>query len=181
MTSNVPEPSAVTPKAPAAADASLLGKKHPLCSHNGGCVKYSFHVRLFSSAKREMLNRTMTLCCFFLQALVKTFLYGWGLHSCIGLVVSLPRLFRRPSRLPALLRQSKHVRFGAFLASLSAAYRVTWTILSISRQSPKLSELTHRQILHQVGSIESISSLCYRVCTACCAGCEAKTATAIQQ
>lgn len=74
--------------------------KHKLCPHSEGCFQYSFHV---------MLRR---------------FVSGWGIHACISLLLSLPKLAKKPSRLLPLLKQSKHVKFGAFLATFTGLYRM---------------------------------------------------------
>jgi len=79
-------------------------KKHQLCPHTGGCIQYSFHV---------MLRR---------------FVSGWGIHACLSLLLSLPKLVKKPSLLWPLLKQSKHLKFGAFLASFTGLYRVYFSI-----------------------------------------------------
>ena len=96
--------------------------KHRRCPHKDGCLKYSFQV---------IWNKVLSIEFYFLkkelypaQVLVQRFLYGWGIHTCLSLVLSVPMLVRKPSRLFSLLKQGKHVRFGAFLASLATIYRV---------------------------------------------------------
>jgi len=53
------------------------------------------------------------------------FVYGWGLHASLSLVMSLSKIIRKPSKLLTLLSNSQHVKFGAFLASMAGIYRVS--------------------------------------------------------
>ena len=53
------------------------------------------------------------------------FIYGWGLHASLSLVMSLSKIMRKPSKLLTLLLNPQHVKFGAFLASMAGIYRVS--------------------------------------------------------
>jgi len=54
------------------------------------------------------------------------FVYGWGLHASLSLIMSLSKVIRKPSKLlTLLLSNSQHVKFGAFLASMAGIYRVS--------------------------------------------------------
>jgi len=88
----------VPPKIPSS--GGILDTKHKLCPHSEGCLKYAF------------------------QIILRQFVSGWGIHACITLMLSLPHLARKPSLLLPILKQDKHVKFGAFLASLTGIYRV---------------------------------------------------------
>ncbi|XP_057373857.1 transmembrane protein 135-like [Daphnia carinata] len=89
----------------------IWNKRHVLCPHSNGCIQNCF------------------------QILVKRFLCGWGLHACGSLLLSFPLLLRKPSNLLVLLRGMKHVRFGAFLASLATAYQAVYCALRWIRGS----------------------------------------------
>jgi len=62
---------------------------------------------------------------FFFKALIMKFVYGWGLHASLSMVMSLSKIIRKPSKLLTLLSNSQHVKFGAFLASMAGIYRVS--------------------------------------------------------
>ena len=64
-------------------------------------------------------------CCQYLvRTFVTRFVCGWAIHAFLS---ALPVLVRNPSTIPTLLSDGNHLRFGAFLASMAASYRV-WMI-----------------------------------------------------
>ena len=62
--------------------------------------------------------------------MAKRFAYGWGFHSIIAIFLSIPVILRNPRKLGLLLSSNKHVKFGAFLASLAGIYQVNVYTLS---------------------------------------------------
>ncbi|XP_046440103.1 transmembrane protein 135-like [Daphnia pulex] len=93
----------------------IWNKSHPLCSHTQGCLQNSF------------------------QVLFKRFLCGWGLHASVSAILSFPLIMRKPSNLLLLLKGMKHVRFGAFIASLATIYQAVYCALRWLQDSNRKS------------------------------------------
>lgn len=75
--------------------------------------------------------QVLTFYYYVIQAFFKTFLISWGLHSSVATLLSLPSLLRKPANLWILLRNERHLRFGAFLASLATISKVIINVLSL--------------------------------------------------
>jgi hypothetical protein len=57
--------------------------------------------------------------------LFSRFLYGWIIHTGYNFVSAFPLLIRNPSKISILLKDVDNLKFGAFLASITAIYRVS--------------------------------------------------------
>lgn len=101
----------------------IVDTKHKLCLHNHGCLKYSLQVA-FHNYRYQYPNLIDWFQFFIVKVLAQRFLYGWGLHACVSIVLSIPQIIRKPSNFLILLRKEKHLRFGAFLASLVTVNQV---------------------------------------------------------
>ena len=78
------------------------------------------------SATKDFCPHIGNETCFqySLKALVTKFIYGWIVHAGFSVVSAFPLLVRRPSKLSVLLQDVNNVKFGSFLASMTAIYRV---------------------------------------------------------
>lgn len=126
------KPVSTAPSMTSSVSSSPLVAKHPLCPHKDACLLYS------------------------LKAIGQRFVYGTAIHACFSLVLSLPQILRKPSNLLKVLLLKKHLKFGAFLATIVGAFR---GVLCVLRWLRNVNSANHSAI---AGLVAGSSIVFYR-------------------